>query len=680
MDSYNHSRVIDNSGLSPALALFFSFHSIPLHIIESEWFWALVEAIRNSTVDPPSRYQLKLAQAALAQRTRADLVRRLRNHCRSAPLTVGIDGWTNCRRDKVTNVVILSGGVAYYWCSIVNGNAANTAMWMREPLSKVISGLRELGLIVAALVTDNERVNRTLHELLLPSFPFLVRSPCAAHILQLCVKASLALEEIEPVMITMEQLIHEYRLKAPRIKLKNLQIEANNGKHYKLVKPCDTRWSSHLYAAQRLLKLRAFIDVSFPQPASFWTGLAEVVRWLQPFQVATDVMQSDTSTLYDLYQQFNMLVRHIHDTPASSFFHSVGSRVLEIIQTMWERHVNIDAVVICAQLSFDQSVITAFKDRLTAARTWFLEFAAQYAAHYTLTSYTTVEQLRIQALDEWTQFLSRSPGTPFEPMADEVAMLRNKQMADNQQQSVRLDSHNQPTTHHYTRWNPKAVWHLYVHTAPVISHAAIAILSVAGSEAAVERTFSAQDAVHTKARNRMLDTTVEQEMFIKFNTRAMRVRPEEAHRGSYIELDEDMEAVEPVPRLAGLWRQAREGAEVEEKEEMAVEAAQERKEEGEEDEQKLPEDTAVISQIEPPSPPKDDLQRFIEDYVSQQRIHPQYKWREHHLSHLSDAAVNFTPPILKLVSELKRKVMAYVRAEAEKLEVGADAEMPNADV
>jgi hypothetical protein len=104
-----------------------------------------------------------------------------------------------------------------------------------------------------------------------------------------------------------------------------------------------------------------------------------------------------------------------------------------------------------------------------------------------------------------------------------------------------------PTTHHYSRWNPIPVWVWYFKLAPVVAHAAAAILSVAASEASVERTFSAQDAVHTKKRNRLLDESVEEEMFVKFNTRAMQRKPHTSHLGNYIELDERMEEVDEVP-------------------------------------------------------------------------------------------------------------------------------------
>ena len=43
------------------------------------------------------------------------------------PVTLALDGWTNVNHNKVTNLILLSGGRAYYWKSIVNSLEHNTA-------------------------------------------------------------------------------------------------------------------------------------------------------------------------------------------------------------------------------------------------------------------------------------------------------------------------------------------------------------------------------------------------------------------------------------------------------------------------------------------------------------------------------------------------------------------------
>jgi hypothetical protein len=43
------------------------------------------------------------------------------------PVTLALDGWTNVNHNKVTNLILLCGGRAYYWKSIVNTMEHNTA-------------------------------------------------------------------------------------------------------------------------------------------------------------------------------------------------------------------------------------------------------------------------------------------------------------------------------------------------------------------------------------------------------------------------------------------------------------------------------------------------------------------------------------------------------------------------
>ena len=78
---------------------------------------------------------------------------------------------------KVTNVVLLCGGVAYYWCNIVNSRHHNTAVWLRDALMEVMRGLQGKGLIFVGLVLENEAVNGALFTLVQPIFPSLIHSP-----------------------------------------------------------------------------------------------------------------------------------------------------------------------------------------------------------------------------------------------------------------------------------------------------------------------------------------------------------------------------------------------------------------------------------------------------------------------------------------------------------------------
>ena len=47
------------------------------------------------------------------------------------------------RQEKVTNVLVLCGGVAFYWCNIFNVSDRNTAVWMHDPVRRVLQDIRQ---------------------------------------------------------------------------------------------------------------------------------------------------------------------------------------------------------------------------------------------------------------------------------------------------------------------------------------------------------------------------------------------------------------------------------------------------------------------------------------------------------------------------------------------------------
>ena len=582
-------------------------------------FRAAFEAYRNSDCSLPKRAPLRQDIIDLAQQMRKSVVNRLKGFCRSYPLTIAIDGWTNVRQDKVTNVLVLCGGVAFYWCSIVNVSSRNTAAWMHRPMKQALEQIKAEGLFFSALVADNEQVNKTLHTLLLPSFPFLIRSPCAAHLVQLCVNHALNLPAIEPILLDMEELLGSFRFKEHRVKLRQVQM-AINSRYLSLLKPCDTRWSSHLMAAQRLLRLRLSVDAVLQQTPQFWFNLAEVVRFLEPFSTATNVVQTAGSTLYDFSKQFKLILKHVADTPLSSPFHAAKASITNVIVGVWEKHVSWDAIIITAHLSFDPTVDAAFADKVNCARRWFTEWAAQYAMFWTLSDAASLAEARSTATLEWSHYMSRAPGSCFEQLDSDIADIR----ARHAQQRQSFDA--------------KAVWSLYLEDAPVIAHAAVALLSVAGSEAAVERSFSAQGTVHSDLRNWLSDEMVEAEMFVRFNRlaldKAAGVKDSSCSDKPVREMTDEDNVADAAPTVAELFRRV--AAEIPEPEEKQPEQPQQppqQQQQQQQDDSELdepPAEPAFVRSVPAPPPFTDDVQRFIVKYVREHTITARFRWQPHH--------------------------------------------------
>ena len=652
--------VTDNGAFKAALAHFFARCSLAHRIAELDECKELIDRARRSTCEVPKRAALRQSQLTLAQSLRRRVVHQLRTFCRSSPLTIAIDGWTNVSTAKVTNVVALCGGQAYYWCSIVNASNHNTAAWLSQPLVEAMNCLRSHGLVFAAMVADNEQVNKVLHNLVSITFPFLVRAPCAAHLVQLCVLKSLELPAIEPILETMVALLRQFRSKVLRLKLKAMQEAGPSGlgAPLNLLRPCDTRWSSQLYAAQRLLRLKSFVDIVLPQTPQFWADLISICGFLKPFQVATDVLQSDRATLYDAYLQYKDLIVHVNAiAPTSLFGPAVGS-LREIMHDMWEKHVTEEAVIACALLAFDSHVNLCFAaERTRAAVEWLHLFAARYALYWHLTDNDspTIEELRQQAKSEWSDFVGRTATSSFSGLDGDIIDIRA--VHDKEQR----------------RFDARSVWHLHSAQAPVIAHAAVALLSISSSEAAVERTFSAQGDVHSDRRNRLGDDTVEAEMFIKFNERTVtraeesarmassnrkkpvkRRRQAERDQGCAEMVDSSDDSDDDLPSIQGIFTRPV----------VAAAAA---------DEQGVPaagaapdlavDDAAPVVRFIPPEPVPDPVQAFIEQYVRDNPIHSRFRWKDYQLQRLEAAGAAWQPPMRDTPDQLRKRIMAWVRSE-----------------
>jgi hypothetical protein len=152
-----------NAALPAAMALCFASNHMAHNIADSPSFIALCSAIRSSTCVVPQRRALKAAVESLAVQMKEEVLLRLRSSS-CAPVTIAIDGWTNVRQTKVTNVVLLCSGAAYYWCSISNNYDRNTADWLEQQLTPVLQQLVASGVRFSALVADNESVNGALWE------------------------------------------------------------------------------------------------------------------------------------------------------------------------------------------------------------------------------------------------------------------------------------------------------------------------------------------------------------------------------------------------------------------------------------------------------------------------------------------------------------------------------------
>jgi hypothetical protein len=185
-----------------------------------------------------------------------------------------------------------------------------------------------------------------------------------------------------------------------------------------------------------------------------------------------------------------------------SLLYPVKGVAKDHILNYWTTRVNRSAVIMSALLSFDSDYRDHFDGpEIDKAQEWFVEdFGVEFLHFYSASSGRDRADTTALLADQWAAFKRSLP--PFERFQDYVRLF----------------------TMHNQRLNPVKVWDKVENSAPELCSIVFALLSIPASEACVERSFSAQDAVHTKKRNRLKDKRVQAEMFIKVNERALKAK------------------------------------------------------------------------------------------------------------------------------------------------------------
>jgi hypothetical protein len=527
-----------------AQVAFFLYEGIPLRLVNSPYLQSWLELLVAGSGEVARRKRFEVLVHDSVERVRSRVLAILRA-CKG--VTVGLDGWTNVRQEKVINVVVVARGVAYYWDSLVLAKTAS-ADDQHPQVKDALARLMGKGVRVTAVVTDNEAVNGALHNLLRKDFPWLLHIPCAAHTIQLCVRKALLLPHIAPVVDALLAMLLAFKHnKALRVKVKQVQLTLRQGKPpLQLVTVVPTRWNSILFAAERILTLqnciRPYIGDILAQLAkerkpeyaaftycdsSFWHPLVTLVDFLAPYRWATNVVQSDWACLSDVHHQFATLMVRADDLTDTHPFGSVRTDLKMIIQHQWNKHVHLDAVILCALLNFDPAYLFFPEDQRSHANDWFLEWCPVFIKQWCLSDAEDPDIIKGHLCRQFSELNTRTGR--FASLDERRAVLVKASIADGRG----------------SKCDARDVWGLYVDTARELTACALSLLDITASEAAVERSFSRQGFIHSKRRNRLLSHSIHMEMAFSFNMRALNSTTESRAVRDQEEMpDEDVAAEE----------------------------------------------------------------------------------------------------------------------------------------
>jgi len=317
----------------------------------------------------------------------------------------------------------------------------------------------------------------------------LLHIPCAAHTLQLALRKIGELQPYNAIFHEVTKILERFSSeKLLRLQLRNSQ---KNRKELplKLIKPVMTRWSSKITAAQRLLQLEPHITrISIPVSEGFWKNLRTVVTFLEPFKIATNNVQRQNAKLIDVYREFGCLSDHLQaEVNAMSIMSETATACHNCLQKEFTTHLNPGALAAVAAFSFDKTGMELLKKTRVETATFIADWGKKFLTKFYPND---AENVGVQAL----QFTTKSGH--FQNVEDEAASLTFKGGFD-----------------------PIGFWGLFIDqpARAALARVALALLSVVPTEAAVERSFSAQADTHSRDRNSLSQELVESEMILKWN-------------------------------------------------------------------------------------------------------------------------------------------------------------------
>ena len=293
------------------------------------------------------------------------------------------------------NVMGIHNGSSFYLTSIYN-DTSNTAATLASLIQPIIQDMLNRHIRIVAIAADNEAVNGAMIRILTASFPWLVHIPCAAHTIQLVVNELLKHPSIKPFVDSASLLIEQFASsKAARQELRRQCLSLKKNAAHRLKRIVPTRLNTTLFALERLLLLKPQIQYTLtlhnmPAPDSiFWDTIKLLVDILKPFQVTTDLVQTDYVTLSAVAQSHSILIDTIHkhvitETP----YKEAMITCLNSIDHHWSRHINTDAVEAV-------KYFTALDGRplKTPIKEFILTWAPKYLIQFHLTPFTPTQDI-----------------------------------------------------------------------------------------------------------------------------------------------------------------------------------------------------------------------------------------------------------------------------------------------
>lgn len=490
----------------------------PFNVFEGKEMAAAFQAL-DSTFVPPDRHRV----ASFLDEIYEDTLKEVQGYVHTTKhLNLVFDGSDDVAFNRVINLSVeIPGQAAFYWETIDTKATAHSSLDQIDLLLPSINAAVDGDLSkVNAVCTDTNTTQRKCQVDLKasPDLSHILGILCDSHSLQLLVKDIVT---SSPWRLTLEKAVYVITYfrhsKKQYARLREMMPVTCNGKVYSLLVAAITRWGSQQRALQSLVRVKPALLMFCTDPViqaeagiqnllystsdpnnppesttllrkvllilndpSFWRAIECLLAILQPIIAAQKQSETDRAYVHRVIPRWRGIQGHWRQLESSHKWHEVDWAALH--QQFATRFAKQTTEVHWAAYSFDPESFAP-----GALNSEQKECALQWVTNH------APRELRSAIVNEYVQF-RLGEGRHFGPGSSFCCI----------EQSIE------------EKWNTLAAIGL-----PLAVHIVTRLFRALANSVPSERSFSASNFIHTKARNRLKQSNVNKLAFIYINTRVL---------------------------------------------------------------------------------------------------------------------------------------------------------------
>lgn len=407
-------------------------------------------------------------------------------------LHLSVDGWSNLRNEGILNVIIYTPKPVLY-CTIETKDNRHTSLYLYNELSKIIDKLGPMKFVT--IITDNAANMKRCGEMLREKYSNVQWSGCVAHTIHLCVMDILKIESISEIVSKVTAIVKCIK-KSQILTAIFQQLVHEKNINVSLHLPVKTRWGSYTETLSTFLKSK------------------NILQNLAIDDANSNILNRDYKLVL-LDDDFWLRITKIHDvmscfTKWITILEGDYSSIHKVVPCFEE----INVILNCTDDILSQNESSEIKTKIDSRKSQAVR-PFHYAACI-LDPKNRGSTLDDQEHLKGCEFIiAMVETTNSDDVVEIMQQLSCFKLKTGLWENIKINEQMTEKLH------PLEWWNMFYEKTKLAQLAALKILSIPVTSAAVERSFSTFGNIHSKKRNRLSTKRAAKLTYISHNWRLL---------------------------------------------------------------------------------------------------------------------------------------------------------------